>query len=70
MKKQFKVCLPFDNLQGHFSCGHLEIMVQAETAEKAIELAKEEKDFVLVVDAWEVSDYGGKERKEAEAEEV
>ena len=73
MKKQFKVSVPVDYVMGHLRYGHYEFIVEAETVEEAIELAKEEEeegDGELVVDDWEVSGYGDTRWNEADVKEV
>jgi hypothetical protein len=58
--KRFKISIPLEYVMGHLRYGHLEYEVDADTFEEAMERIMDgsEDDYELIVDDWEVSDYG------------
>jgi hypothetical protein len=58
--KRFKISIPLEYIMGHLRYGHLEYEVDADTFEEAMERIMDglEDDYELIVDDWEVSDYG------------
>lgn len=60
--KKFKINIPLDYVQGHLRYGHGEILVEAESEEEIREKIKNKEidlyDFGLIVDDYEVDDYG------------
>ena len=60
--KKFKINIPLDYVQGHLRNGHGEILVEAESEEEIREKIKNKEidlyDFGLIVDDYEVDDYG------------
>lgn len=68
--KKFKVTIPLDYVQGHLRYGHLEAIVDAETAEEAEKMVKEAplKHGWVEVDDYSIEDYGDFEFDNIEVE--
>jgi hypothetical protein len=58
--KKFTIIRDLDYVQGYLRYGHLELTVEAETEEDALEKVKDyrEYDYQVIVDDYSVDDYG------------
>lgn len=57
MKKRYTISVPVEYVMGHLRYGHLEMIVEADNAEEA-RAAFNPRYADLIVDDWEVEDYG------------